>query len=263
MIKEEIMRKLLLMIIACVIMQGVQAQQNDSIRVLWVGNSFTFFNELPDMFQNIASTQGMNVSNTRVLKGGESFSGHLKNKNLIEILKKGGFDYIILQEQSSMPANHTAIVEKEVYPYAKQLNDLALKGSPKAKVIFYMTWGHKYGNIRATESYPLDHTYEEMQERLKTSYLEMAYDNKAWCAPVGMAWKTIRSQRPYLQLYRQDGFHPSSLGTYLAANTIFATIVQRHFQSDDIEGLERETAEYIQQIAQETVLNNLNLLNIK
>lgn len=83
------MRKFLLMVIACMIMQSAQAQQNDSIRVLWVGNSFTFFNELPDMFQNIASTQGLNVFNTRVLKGGECFSGHLKNKKLIDILKKG------------------------------------------------------------------------------------------------------------------------------------------------------------------------------
>lgn len=74
------MRKLLLMIIACVIMQNVQALQNDSIKVLWVGNSFTFFNELPDMFQNIASTQGMNVSNTRVLKGENLFRGTLKTK---------------------------------------------------------------------------------------------------------------------------------------------------------------------------------------
>lgn len=251
------------MLMVCVVMLHVQAQSNDSIRVLWVGNSFTFFNELPDMFRNIASTQGIKISNTKVLKGGECFSGHLKNKKLIEILKKGGFDYVILQEQSSMPANHTAIVQKNVYPYAKKLNDLILEGSPEAKVIFYMTWGHKYGNTRAKESYPLDHTYEGMQERLKTSYLEMAYDNKAWCAPVGMAWKAIHSQRPYLQLYRQDGFHPSSLGTYLAANTIFATIVQRHFQSDDTEGLDQETAEYIQQVAQETVLNNLKLLNIK
>ena len=35
-----------------------------------------------------------------------------------------------------------------------------------------------------------------MQERLITSYLEMAYDNDAWCAPVGMAWRRVRAERP-------------------------------------------------------------------
>ena len=248
---------------SCVFALSMNAQQNDSIRVLWIGNSFTFFNELPDMFRDIAQTQGMKVSNTKVLKGGECFAGHLKNKQLLDILKAGGFNYIILQEQSSIPADCTTNVQKEVYPYARKLNELALKGSPNAKVIFYMTWGHKYGNVRAKASYPLDHTYKGMQERLKTSYLEMTYENKAWCAPVGMAWETIRTQRPNLQLYKQDCFHPSVLGTYLAANTIFATIVQRHYQSDATENINAETAEYIQQVAQETVLNNFVLLNIK
>ena len=91
-----------------------------------------------------------------------------------------------------------------------------------------------------------------MQERLITSYLEMAYDNDAWCAPVGMAWRRVRAERPDYVLYAQDCFHPGPLGSYLAANVIFCTL-----------DFPAEQAEYIQRVAQQTVLENLTLLNIK
>lgn len=75
-----------------------------------------------------------------------------------------------------------------------------------------MTWGHKYGNRKPVAEYPLSNGYEGMQERLKTSYLEMAYDNGAWCAPVGMAWRAVRSERPDCILYRPDCYHPAGSG---------------------------------------------------
>jgi hypothetical protein len=102
-----------------------------------------------------------------------------------------------------------------------------------------------------------------MQERLKTSYLERAYDNDGWCAPVGMAWKKVRQERPNLQLYMADRCHPSLVGSYLAANVIYATIIQSGYQSEFNSKLDPELAEYLQQIAQRTVLDNLQLLNIK
>ena len=59
-----------------------------------------------------------------------------------------------------------------------------------------MTWAHKDGCLSPIADYPLIDTYTGMQERLKTSYLEMAYQNNAWCAPVGMVWQQVRRERP-------------------------------------------------------------------
>lgn len=239
----------------------------DSVKILFIGNSFTYFNDMPDMVRDIAKTQKLAYSCTRIVKGGERLSGHLKNPKLQKALAKGGWDYVIIQEQSSDPAGPTADVIKKVYPAAHTLDSLVIAGSPDAKVIFYMTWGHKYGsifNVRNNDhSYPITDSYESMYERLKTSYLEMAYDNNAWCAPVGMAWNTARKHLPDLQLYKQDTFHPSVAGSYLAANVIFTTILQRNYQTDYDAGLPASTAEALQQIAQSTVLDNLTLLNIK
>ena len=172
-----------------------QARDTDSLRVLWVGNSFSYCNDLPGMVQKIASTQKVKLSCTRFLKGGERFSGHLKNKKLLQAIADGGWDYVVLQEQSTAPA--------------------------------------------------------------------MAYDNGAWCAPVGMAWRAVRSERPDCILYRPDCYHPAVPGSYLAANVIFTTILQRPYQTAFTAELPAEQAEYLQRTAQRTVLDNLVLLNIR
>ena len=91
----------------------------------------------------------------------------------------------------------------------------------------------------------------------------MAYDNGAWCAPVGMAWRTVRRERPDCILYRPDCYHPEVPGSYLAANVIFTTIFQRPYQTAFTADLPAAEAEYLQQTAQRSVLDNLVLLNIR
>lgn len=256
------MKRLFILSFFCAILFAGQAQNQDSIRVLFIGNSYTYFNDLPEMLRELGKTQKMNFAIGRVLKGGERFSGHLKNPKLRSVLKRQ-WDYVILQEQSTIPAAPTAQVAKDVYPYAHTLDSLIHVDSPNAKVIFYMTWGHKHGTVHDKKgTYPIRDSYEGMQERLKTSYLEMTYENNAWCAPVGMAWAKVREQYPSYQLYVQDTYHPSPIGSYLAANVIFTTIFQKHYQSDYSAGLNAEMVEILQQIAQNTVFDNLELLNI-
>lgn len=257
------MKKLLFIALAALFALDSQAQQRDSLRVLWVGNSFTMRNDLPEMVRRIASTQKKKLSMTRFLKGGERFTGHLENRKLLDALAAGGWDYVILQEQSGAPAMATARVAREVYPAARKLDSLVHAGSPEAKVIFYMTWGHKYGHRKPVAGYPLANGYEGMQERLKTSYLEMTYDNDARCAPVGMAWRRIRHEHPEWLLYVADCYHPAVAGSYLAANVIFTTIFPKPYQTNFTADLPAEQAEILQQTAQRTVLDNLELLNIR
>ena len=255
------MRKFLLVLLACLPLT-LSAQTTDSLRVLLIGNSFTHWNKMPDMLREIVKTKKKPLEVVAMTKGGERFSGHLKNPKIVDALSNQHWDYVVLQEQSSAPAMPTAQVIKDVYPAAKSLDSLAHVGSPNVQVIFYMTWGHKYGSFYKMDNYPISMTYEGMFERLKTSYLEMTYDNGAICAPVGMAWDRVRKEKPDWQLYKQDCFHPSELGSYLIAHVLYTTIFQQRYQSSYNAGLPSEQAEYIQRIAQETVLNNKKLLNI-
>jgi hypothetical protein len=238
-------------------------EKKDSTRILFIGNSYTHYHDMPMIMQEIASTQKVDIAYTTFCPGGVRFRQHLENKDLIQAIKKGCWDYVILQEQSNAPALQSEKVVTEVYAAAHTLDSLIHTYNPHVHVIFYMTWGHKDGTQRLAENYPLINTYEGMQERLKISYLEMTYQNDAWCAPVGMAWQRVRKERPDYILYWPDRSHPSPLGSYLAANVIFTTIYQKPYQTEVTKGLPPEQAEYIQQVAQQTVFGNLELLNIK
>ena len=81
--------------------------------------------------------------------------------------------------------------------------------------------------------------------------------------PGGMAWRTVRHERPDCILYRPDCYRPAVPGSYLAANVIFTTILQRPYQTAFTAELPAEQAEYLQRTAQRTVLDNLVLLNIR
>lgn len=240
-----------------------KAEPQDSIRILFIGNSYTYYNRMPAMFDSIAKSQKQLVSITAITKGGEKLAGHLKNDKLRALLKKGGWNYVVIQDQSSMPAYPSAEVAATTYKAAATLDSLIKSGSPAATTVYYMTWGHKYGCQKPKPGYPLIDNYQGMQMRLANSYLEMAYDNNGRCAPVGLAWKEIREKHPELVLYKPDCSHPSKLGSYLAANVIYTTIFLKPYQTAYTAGLSSSTAELIQQTAQQTVLSNLSLLNIK
>ena len=257
------MKKVILTVIfAIATCFNLSAADGDSLRILWIGNSYTYFHDLPKIVKDIASSQHVKLSTTTILKGGERLKGHVQNPRLTNELKRGGWDYVVVQEQSTIPSLSTESVINETYPYAHTIDSLAKKHSPNVHVIYYMTWGHKYGCIDKTGYEPAQH-YTTMQERLKTTYLEMAHMNNSWCAPVGMAWKKIRDEHPDYQIYEDDCTHPSVLGSYLAANVIFTTIYQRQYQTGVKCGIADSQAEVIQQTAQQTVLENLRLLNIK
>ena len=84
----------------------------------------------------------------------------------------------------------------------------------------------------------------------------MAHENNSWCAPVGIAWQRVRNERPDIDLYVDDQHHPG------AANVILTTIIQKSYESEFFHTLPEETARYLQNVAQETVLDNLELIGI-
>lgn len=232
---------------------NLNQQSPDSVRILWIGNSFTFYNDVPKMVEDMGKLNEIPISTTRVLKGGEKFSGHLQNPELHRQLEKGCWDYVVMQEFSSTPAYSTKYVSENILPYAAEIDSIAKKYSPEAQTVYYMTWGHKNGNTRQTD-YPLDDTYESMQDRITTTYTDMAYENGGMLAPVGVAWKNIRKSHPEIELYIEDNFHPSLAGSYLAANTLFATMLNGDFNLLEIEGLD----ENIMEVLHEAAVNSLS-----
>ena len=240
------------------------SSKSQSIDVLFVGNSYTYYNNLPQLISNIALSFGDTVNTESSTPGGASFFGHVNNATTLAKINQQPWDYVVLQDQSQKPSLSPSYVATNVYPYATQLVDAIQLNNICAEPVFYMTWGRKNGDASNCAAYPPVCTYLGMQQRLRESYLEMGITNSATVSPVGMAWKNYMELDSITDLYNADGSHPSIYGSYLAACTFYATIFKKSpIGSTFIPSqIDPSTGNLIQQVAANTVLDSLSTWNI-
>lgn len=172
-------------------------------RILFIGNSYTYCNELPKMVAQLAAEAGRNdVEVVQVASPGVTLEWHAKNKETRTALAKT-WDSVVLQEHSIRPIEDTPkMVQAATALYAR----FAETG---AQTVLFMTWARQH--------------FPEMQAGLARVYTALAECIGARVAPVGLAWQAALSADPSLMLYTSDRSHPTPLGSYLAACVFYAT----------------------------------------
>ncbi len=202
-------------------------------KVLFIGNSFIFFNELPKMLEALAKEAGDELKYAEVLQGGAYLhdflvSGSELNKRLCETYASDNWDFIILQEQSRNPAIDTEDFLKAASELCKMMNG-------GAKFLFYSTWAYKDGSTTLAET---GMTYDEMLEKLTFGYAEGAKQNGGIRVPVGDAFAEVKNTYPMIDLYDpNDFYHPRTSGSYLAACLFYQEIFNR--PADVLGGVEK------------------------
>ncbi|HEX5000969.1 MAG TPA: PKD domain-containing protein [Bacteroidia bacterium] len=197
------------------------------VRVLFIGNSYTYVNSLPQLLHDVALSFGDTILFDSSTPGGYTLEQHSTYANTLNKITSQQWDYVILQEQSQRPSFSPSQVAIEVLPYAMLLDSLIHDNNPCTETVFYMTWGRKNGDASNCAVYPPVCTYEGMQARLRESYLLMGQQNGATVSPVGAAWKAVRDLNPSFDLYDPDESHPSIYGSYLAACTFYSTLFHK------------------------------------
>ena len=215
------------LIVLFLFMGFVSFAQTSTQKVLFLGNSYTSVNNLPQMLKDVALSVNDSVIFDVNAPGGYTFQGHSTNANSIAKIMAGDWDYVVLQEQSQMPSFPDQQVLTDVFPYANQLDSLVNLYNPCAETVFYMTWGRKNGDASNCASWPPVCTYNGMDSLLNLRYQMMAQQNDAIVSPVGEVWNYLRVNHPEIELYQSDESHPSIAGTYLAACTFYATIFRK------------------------------------
>jgi hypothetical protein len=142
------------------------------------------------------------------------------------LVNQGNWDFVVLQQQSQMPAFPIEQVEVETFPFATQLNDSILAHSPCAETVFYMTWGRENGDQQNCANWPPVCTYEGMDDLLYERYMMMAEMNQGVVSPVGAVWRYLRENHPDIDLF-SDGSHPSTAGSYVAAVCFYTTFFRK------------------------------------
>ena len=229
-----------------------------SKRVLFIGNSYTEVNNLPQMVANIAQSMGDEVIYNANTPGGCTFMQHCTNLSMT-LICQGSWDAVVLQEQSQYPSFPQAQVEAEVFPYAERLVDSIYAHNPCAEPMFYMTWGRKNGDAANAVYFPVLGTYEGMDSMLCERYTYMANTYDAALCPVGRVWRYLRQNHLDLELYQSDGSHPSLAGTYAAACAFYVMLFHRNpMQISFNGGLEGNTAQIIRTAVRTVVFDHLS-----
>lgn len=224
------------------------------MRVLFVGNSYTHYNNMPKLFENMAQSKGIRIEVTMDAKSSHTFEMHSKRPELYANIRSKKWDYVVLQGFSRELAQDKEVIDSSSIPYVKQLLDSIYSNNKCTNVLLYQTWGYDGGF--QDDTLGISWTYQEMSDRIHQGYLHVSEIFNLTVVPVGKVWETIKENNPQINLYQPDKQHPSMAGSYLAASCFYAALFKTEPNINFIASLERKQAEYIQEVAGTVVLLN-------
>ena len=189
------------------------------MKILYIGNSYIFYNDLPGILQQLCRDNGKDVTIHSVTKGGRRLYRYEDDtdpvtQSLNEALKED-YDVCIIQEQSLLP-----VVDPEKFMHGLSVVTGKVRDHVK-KLMLYVTWGRKVGS---PDLETLNMTTESMAYALQDSYQKAADTYGMTPSPVGMNFLKVYSEHPEIDLYAPDFSHPSYNGTCLVALTHYKTI---------------------------------------
>lgn len=177
--------------------------RQSTTRILFIGNSYTYFNDGIDKQLGGLAPSG---ETERIAVGGYSLEQHWRDGTALHSIRSGGYQYVILQEQSETPIFDRSKFEEFATSFDKEIKKSG------ARTVLLMTWERPDSRGSGVTTANLAAAYRAVGRKLG-----------AQVAPVGLAFARSLREKPDLTLYGQDG-HPTMYGTYLAACVLYAAI---------------------------------------
>ena len=177
-----------------------------SLNMLFIGNSFTQRNDLPGLLAQLASTRELNIKHALISAGGASLRNHWNAGHAAKAILTGGYNYVVLQEQSTLPVKNAQRMAENVRLFDEEIKKVG------AKTVLYMTWARQHA--------------PEAQQVIADAYETIGKEISAIVVPVGLAWQSFRSKHDQPELYDRDQSHPTLAGSYLAACVFLASLLK-------------------------------------
>lgn len=224
------------------------------LRVLFIGNSYTHYNNMPKLLQEMASSKSRDVDIQMDAKSNHTFEMHAKRPELYQSIKKHKWDYVVIQGFSRELAQDTSVIDSLSVPFFKQILDSVYANNKCTSVYLYQTWAYKQGFDH--DSLHIHWDYQTMSDRIHYGYNYLARKFNLSMVPVGKAWETIQTNYPEIELYQEDKQHPTYTGSYLIASCFYAAFFKVIPKVSFHGKLDAKTAGKLQDIAGEIVLTN-------
>lgn len=226
-------------------------------RLLMVGNSFTFYYNLPMTIEQLAKDKGLCWEVHQSTASGATLKQHWKGEKQLKTkrrIKQRKYDHIVFQEHSTYPLNAIDTTQK-------YLNKLVEKSSRKTLKYLYATWGYP-GMFKGENPQVWSLKIEKALASVQPPNTKIL--------PVGRAFDLFHTRYPDQTLFTSDDKHPNPIGSYLAACVIFSKVsglsskgLVRRVAKKGKKGkdvfyfiVEKKTAEQCQGIADEIVFGN-------
>ena len=183
---------------------------NRKLRILFIGNSHTYFNDLPHLVQQKAAEEGFDCEVTMLAHPNWFLAQHVEDPEARFNIRYGNYDYVILQEH----AHPFGPVEKF-----------------RDAVVALSQWITEAGSVPVIYECWAEKEKPENQDYMNEVHRQVAGEVHALLAPVGEHWWEYQTNRPEIEMYAPDGGHASSTGSEFAAGYIWETV------REDLEGI--------------------------
>lgn len=242
------MKRICLSLFLCVsTLLAAHAQANDTLYVLCLGNSFTYFHDTPHQLEQIAASQGHCLIIRSETVGGYSFYRHLQDLKSISAIEARAYDYVFLQDQSQAAARYADNKKRFrlIMDDARNLVNRVRMYSPDGQIILERTWaysGSAYGGFG-----DMDHFDALIAKGAK----QIATNTHTSLSPIGEAFTLCRTEHPEIMLYDPDEKHPSAYGAYLKSCVNYQIIYHTPFTAAAATcGLDDTVCAYLRSIAE-------------
>ncbi|GEM_PF-1169000 len=185
------------------------------LRVLFIGNSYTYCNDLPGIVAQLAATNGRAIVCESLTCGGATFQDHCERFGALDHIASGAWDVVVLQNHSFEPVGNPS----NMFVHGSRLCHAAEQAG--ARTVLLLTWayaGPRGSNAAEAVLVPV------MQERLNAAYYQLAHEMGADVAPAGRAFEVVRAAHPDWRLHMPDNSHPAPPGSYLAGLALYSTL---------------------------------------
>ena len=194
-----------------------------NVRILFVGNSSTYYNDMPQMVKGLAVADGMNVTIQALTAANYKLYQFANEKDtygsqLISALKNYKWDYVILQDHREMIITDIAKTQTAIETLKPLIQ------SSGAKMLLYDTQADYIGRSFTATGYSYYLSHNEIQHYMIKGYYMMGNKYGAQVISSGVNFERCLKQFPDIKLYNADNIHPTPTGSYLAACTIYGTI---------------------------------------
>ena len=188
---------------------SLNAQEKTALKaykILFVGNSLTYSNNLPLLVSQAASDEQIIISTEILAKPNYALIDHWEEGLLQEKIRSKSFDFVIVQQgPSSQPEGRKLLFES-----IEKLNRICRKN--QCHLAVFMVWPSKQ--------------YYQTFDKVIKNYREVAEKYNTLLCPVGEIWKAHFDKTKEFDYYSSDGFHPSQKGSLVAAKIIVDSLFE-------------------------------------